>query len=168
MEFKVEAAIPRPADEVWAVLLDIPMIAGCIPGCEDVQEHEQLRNYSALLKQKLGPFKVALPAKIAVEELREPEWILASASGTERFTGTRIDISLRMALHDEGPAASRMVAQCDMQVAGKLASLGYAVIRKKADENMAEFRKRLLGVLGETEDGPASAQDLRATADDQG
>jgi hypothetical protein len=42
-----------------------------------------------------------------------------------------------------------MVAECDMQVAGKLASLGYSIIKKKAEENFAEFRTRLLKVLEE-------------------
>lgn len=147
MQFRVEASIPRAAREVWAVLVDIPKIAGCIPGCEDVLERARLVDYSAVLKQKLGPFKVALPATIAVQEVREPNWIQALASGVERFTGTRIDVTLRMDLRDTEPGQSHMVAECDMQVAGKLASLGYAVIKKKAEENFAEFRARLLKVL---------------------
>jgi carbon monoxide dehydrogenase subunit G len=149
MEFKVEAVIPRAADEVWAVLVDIPKIASCIPGCEDVVERERLVDYSAVLKQKLGPFKVALPAVITVQEVREPNWVQALASGTEKFTGTRIDVTLKMDLQDTEPGHSRMVAHCDMQVAGKLASLGYSVIKKKAEENFTEFRARLLKVLEE-------------------
>jgi carbon monoxide dehydrogenase subunit G len=149
MEFKVEAAIPRAADEVWAVLVDIPKIASCIPGCEDVVERERLVDYSAVLKQKLGPFKVALPAVITVQEVREPNWVQALASGTEKFTGTRIDVTLKMDLQDTEPGHSRMVAHCDMQVAGKLASLGYSIIKKKAEENFTEFRTRLLKVLEE-------------------
>lgn len=149
MEFRVEAAIPRAASEVWAVLVDIPKIAGCIPGCEDVQERVRLADYSAVLRQKLGPFKVALPAMITVQEVREPNWVKALASGTEKFTGTRIDVTLRMDLRDTEPGSSHMVAECDMQVAGKLASLGYSIIKKKAEENFAEFRTRLLKVLEE-------------------
>jgi carbon monoxide dehydrogenase subunit G len=147
MEFRVEAAIPCAASEVWAVLVDIPKIAGCIPGCEDVQERTRLVDYSAVLKQKLGPFKIALPANIAVQEVREPNWIRALVSGTEKFTGTRIDVTLSMNLRDTEPGHSHMVAECEMQVAGKLASLGYSVIKKKAAENFAEFRTRLLKVL---------------------
>jgi len=149
MEFRVEAAIPRAASEVWAVLVDIRRVAGCIPGCEEVEERARLADYSAVLKQKLGPFKVALPATIAVQEVREPNWIKALASGTDRFTGTRIDVTLRMGLRDTEPGNSHMVAECEMQVAGKLASLGYSVIKKKAEENFAEFRARLLKVLEE-------------------
>lgn len=149
MEFKVEAAIPRPSRDVWAVLVDIPRIAGCIPGCEDVVERSRLADYSAVLRQKLGPFKVALPATIVVEEVREPNWIRAVASGVEKFTGTRIDVILKMDLRDTEAGHSLMVAECEMQVAGKLASLGYSVIKKKAEENFAEFRTRLLKVLDE-------------------
>lgn len=149
MEFKVEAVIPRLAGDVWAVLVDIPKIASCIPGCEDVVERSRLADYSAVLKQKLGPFKVALPATIVVEEVREPNWIRAVASGVEKFTGTRIDVILKMDLRDTEAGQSLMVAECEMQVAGKLASLGYSVIKKKAEENFAEFRMRLLKVLDE-------------------
>lgn len=172
MEFKVEAAIPRAAHEVWAVLVDIPKIAGCIPGCEDVVERERLVDYSAVLKQKLGPFKVTLPAVITVQEVREPNWVQALASGTEKFTGTRIDVTLKMDLQDTEPGHSRMVAHCDMQVAGKLASLGYSVIKKKAEENFTEFRTRLLKALEDcpvidaqrVEAPPVQAQEGEAAA----
>ena len=34
-----------------------------------------------------------------------------------------------------------------LQVAGRLASLGYSVIKKRADENFAEFERRFLAQL---------------------
>jgi len=149
MEFRVEAAIPRTAGEVWSVLVDIPKVASCIPGCEEVEERTRLADYAAVLRQKLGPFKIALPATITVQEVREPNWLQAVAYGNEKFTGTRIEVTLRMDLRDTEPGHSRMVAECDMRVAGKLASLGYSVIKKKAEENFAEFRTRLLKVMEE-------------------
>ena len=42
---------------------------------------------------------------------------------------------------------SRLVVHAELQVAGRLASLGYSIIKKKADENFAEFERRFLAEL---------------------
>jgi uncharacterized protein len=147
MQIQLEAMIPRPASAVWAVLLDVPVIAGCIPGCEQVVELEHLVGYSAVLKQKLGVFKVELPAVITVREVQEPVFMKLEAAGTDKFTGTKITIDLHMELKDTGNGQSLMVALGDMRVAGKLASLAFSIIKKKAEENFAEFKVRILKVL---------------------
>ena len=68
MEFRMEAALPHPPQRVWPVMVDIARIASCIPGCEQVEERKHLADYTAVMKQKIGPFKLEVPAQITVEE----------------------------------------------------------------------------------------------------
>jgi carbon monoxide dehydrogenase subunit G len=42
-----------------------------------------------------------------------------------------------------GGGGSTLTVDAALSVAGKLASLGYAVIKKRAEENFAEFNARL-------------------------
>lgn len=149
MELTAEADLPRPAAPVWAVMMDVQKLAGCIPGCESVTELVALSTYKAVMKQKLGPFKLEVPAEIRVEELREPDLVRARATGRDKFTGTRLDVLLSVALLSTGLESCRLTISADMQVAGKLASLGYPIIKKKAAENFAEFQNRLLAALAE-------------------
>lgn len=149
MEFHVEADIPKSREEIWALFMNIPKIAACIPGCEQVVEKEAMKSYSAVLMQKLGPFKLNLPSEIAVEENREPELLKARAAGRDKMTGTQITVALNISLN-AAEGGTRLAVDADMQVAGKLASLGYPVIKKKTEENFEEFKRRLLEALGAT------------------
>ena len=141
MDFRMEAELPAAPAQVWPVMLDIGRIAGCIPGCEQIEERETLKLYSAVMKQKIGPFKLEVPAEIVVEEYVEPDFVRARAFGKDKVTGTTLEVILDVRLT---PAASGslLVVNAALQVAGRLASLGHSIIKKKAEENFAQFEVR--------------------------
>jgi carbon monoxide dehydrogenase subunit G len=99
-----------------------------------------------VMKQKIGPFKLEVPAEITVEEHQEPDFVRARAFGKDKFTGTTMDVVLNVRLAPSG-GGSRLDVDATLQVAGRLASLGYAIIKKKAEENFAEFETRFRGQL---------------------
>ena len=138
MEFRMEADLPNVPAKVWLVMVDIGRIASCIPGCEQIEEKEKLKLYSAVMKQKIGPFKLEVPAEIVVEQHQEPDFVRARAFGKDKITGTTLDVILnvRLAPLETG---SRLEVHAALQVAGRLASLGYSIIKKKAEENFAQF-----------------------------
>ena len=43
MDFKMEAVLPNSPGDVWLVMVDIGIIAACIPGCEQIEEQEKLK-----------------------------------------------------------------------------------------------------------------------------
>ena len=147
MEFRMEAELPHPPERVWLVMVDIARIASCIPGCEQVEERERLARYDALLKQRIGPFKLEVPAKITVEEHREPSLVRARASGADKFTRTTLGVELEVVLAPLDGAGCTLSVHARLQVAGRLASLGYSTIKKKAEENFIEFERRFRGEL---------------------
>lgn len=141
MDFAMSMDLPREPEAVWPVLLDFRRVAACIPGCEQVEEVAELSHYKAVLKQKVGPFKLEVPAEIFVEEMRAPDFVRARATGRDKFTGTTFNITLEVSLQPSPDA--KLNVQAGLQVAGRLASLGFSVIRKKADENFAAFSAQL-------------------------
>jgi carbon monoxide dehydrogenase subunit G len=149
MEFQMQTDLPHPPGKVWCVMVDIARIAECIPGCEQVEELAALDHYKAVMKQKIGPFKLEVPAEIKVSEYEEPRFVLAHASGKDKFTRTTLGVALRVDVVPQGDQGSRLSVQAELQVAGRLASLGYAMIKKRAEENFAEFERRFLMQLNE-------------------
>ena len=139
MQFDLATEIPSAPERIWPVLLDMRRVAACIPGCEQVEELAPLAHYKALMKQKVGPFRVEVPAEIFVEELTAPERVRARATGRDKYTGTSFSVNLAAA--DGG--RSTLTIGAELTVAGRLAALGYSVIRKRAEENFAEFNQRL-------------------------
>lgn len=143
----METALAHPPERVWLTMVDIPRIAACIPGCEQVEEQEHLARYSAVMKQKVGPFRLEVPAEITVSEHREPCLVRARATGTDKFTRTTLGVELDVALAPDDASGCLLSICASLQVAGRLASLGYSMIKKKADENFAEFEKRFRAQL---------------------
>ena len=146
MDFTEEIDVATDRGDVWTALVDFRRIAACVPGCEDVEELEPLARYRAVMKQRVGPFRVEAPLDITVDEMRAPESIRARAQGRDRLTGTSINATLRVTLAPLGTGA-RLAFSTDLQVTGRLATLGYAVIRKRAEESFAEFARRLRASL---------------------
>jgi hypothetical protein len=143
----MSAELPYPPDRVWRIMVDIPRIAACIPGCDQIEERTHLSEYSALMRQSIGPFKLEVPATVLVEEHREPSLLKARASGVDKLTRTKLDVVLNVGLAPAGTSGCLLTIEAELMVAGRLASLGYSIIKKKAEENFAEFERRMLGQL---------------------
>ena len=166
MNFKIDATLPASAAQLWAIFFDVQRVAGLIPGCRDVVEVEPLKRFSALMTQKIGPFKLELPTIIVLGACELERHVELSATGRDKATGTSIDV--RMTVHFEerqanGAVECALVIDADMQVAGRLASLGYPVVKKRSEELFGEFERRLrnelvgFGQLETVETGAAHA-----------
>ena len=148
MNFRMDLAMPASRESIWPIFFDVVRIASLIPGCEQVEEKEPLALYSAVMKQKIGPFRMEAPAEVRVEELQAPSRLKARARGKDKVTGTTMDVLLDVALEAADGAGTRLVVDASLTVAGRLASLGYPVVKKKAEEMFAEFERRLRAELG--------------------
>lgn len=147
MNFNIDAVLPAAQEEIWQVFFDVQRIAGLIPGCEAVQEQAPLALYSAVMKQKIGPFRFEVPTRIVVEALQAPGHVRVRATGKDKFTGTTIDVVLAVDLAPAGEGGTRLAVEASLQIAGRLATLGYPVVKKKSEELFTEFEKRLRAEL---------------------
>src|SRR5690242_8804889 len=138
MEFVAEVRLSAPPAATWETLVDFRRIAACVPGCEDVEEVEPLARYRAMMRQRVGPFRLDVPLEIEVHDVRPGEAIRARARGRDRLTQTAVNASLSVTLTLDG-AGTRLAVATDLQVAGKVAALGHSVIKRRSEENFAEF-----------------------------
>lgn len=148
MEFNMSMVVPATPTQLWSTLLDVPRISGCIPGCENVEEIERLATYKATVKQKIGPFKIEVPADIVVESMMEPSHVRTRATGRDKLTGTRLAVILDVTVTPEGSGSSTFSVDATVDVQGRLATMGLGVIKRRVDQNFEEFEKRLKEMLG--------------------
>lgn len=146
MEFRIDAVLPATAAQLWAIFFDVQRVAALIPGCENVTEIRPLEEFSAVMKQKIGPFKLEVPTRITIDTHTVERQVVLLAAGSDRFTGTTLDVRMKVDL-EEQPAtdgkACRLAVDASMQVAGRLASLGYPIVKKRSEELFGEFERRL-------------------------
>lgn len=152
MEFRIDAVLPATSAQLWAIFFDVQRVAALIPGCENVAEVEPLKEFSAVMKQKIGPFKLEVPTRIMVESHTIERQVVLVAAGSDKLTGTTIDVRLKVDLEEQRSADGvecRLAVDAGMQVAGRLASLGYPIVKKRSEDLFAEFERRLrLDLIG--------------------
>ncbi len=147
MNFTMSMELATSRDVVWRALTDVAQVSQCIPDCEEVVEVGRLASYTAVIRQKIGIFKIEVPAEIAVEEVTEPALIRTRAFGRDRITGTTVSVVLSVGL-EEGEAVSLLTVDAEMEVQGRLASLGFGMIKRRAEQNFQVFEERLKALLG--------------------
>jgi len=133
-----EVIIAAPRDAVWDFLWDVPRLAAYIPGVKEVRTVEERRKYTAVVAEKVGPFKVQFPLEIEVVEVQAPERLRARANGRDAAVDGLVKVELDVAVTPaEGGTTLRLAA--DISVLGKLGTLGHSVIVRKGTDVVERF-----------------------------
>jgi carbon monoxide dehydrogenase subunit G len=130
-------------EEVWMLLRDTTRLAALVPGVQSVElvENAESEAYTAVVSEKVGPFKVSLQLEIEMTEIVGRTRLKASVKGRDttklsRVTGL-IDVAVAV---EEGQTVTRL--QVDVEVLGKLATLGATVIRRRMKDLFGQFSTR--------------------------
>jgi hypothetical protein len=136
VERDVRIAAPREA--VWDFLWDVPRLAACIPGARDVATVEAGKRYTAVVADKVGPFRVQFPLQIDVLEAQAPERLRARAGGRDAAVDGLVKVDLDVALSAAAGGTTLRLA-ADINVLGKLGTLGHSVIVRKGNDLVDRF-----------------------------
>lgn len=143
MRLERQIAVPSAPDEVWRLFWDIPALASCIPGCTGAREGAEPHRYVAGIEVRVGRFRVEFDLEIIVLEAQEGTMVKARAQGRDRRTRSAMvsDLVLRLASHESNGTLVEMVN--DLQVYGRLGSMGHKTVQRRSDELMDEFVRNL-------------------------
>jgi len=133
-----EVTIAAPREAVWNFLWDVPRLAACIPGAKDVQTLEERRRYTAVVADKVGPFKVQFPLTIEVVDVQAPERLRARANGRDAAVDGLVKVDLDVVVTPAETGTALKVA-ADISVLGKLGTLGHSVIVRKGTDIVDRF-----------------------------
>jgi carbon monoxide dehydrogenase subunit G len=138
LQFEREIEIRNSKERVWQFLWDVDRFIACVPGCREAATVEAGKRYTAVMSEKVGPFRVEFPMRIDVLESRELSYIKAQATGNDSKIGSRmkVDLEVRLAGNGEKTTMSLITA---VDILGKLATLGHSIIKRRADQVMDEF-----------------------------
>jgi uncharacterized protein len=137
--FSRELVVPASRERCWAVLTDVARVAAWVTVAHDVQELERLAKYTAVLQDKLGPFKLRALLDIRVEVLEEGRRVRMRASGKDVQINSTISVDATLALRPTDDGGTAVTTEGTYQIVGKVATMGAGVIRKKADKILEEF-----------------------------
>jgi carbon monoxide dehydrogenase subunit G len=142
-----QTTVPAPVDRVWEFVNDIPAVSRCMPGVEDFKPTGD-DTYEGTLKVRVGPIGVRLQGKIVVAERdREALRSRLDVQAAERRINSTVSAKATMTLVPQGDAATQLNIHTEASILGKLGEFGQAVMRRKADQILAEFARNMTAAL---------------------
>ena len=143
-EFHRDLHIKSSPTDSWDALVDVPRLVGWVSIVDNAVELEPLSKYTAVLMDRLGPFKLRADLDVTVSDVEPGHSLKVKAVGEDRQVGSRLLVlaSLEVRPEDQG---STVVVDGVYEVTGKVASMGPGTINKKAQKVLDEF----FGAAGE-------------------
>ena len=104
MELTDRFTVRATPQRTWELLFDLPRVARCLPGCEDIHALDET-TYRARMAQRVGPFQVAMDLDLKVGEVAEGRRVVVTGGGKDRMGNTmRLD---RLAMELQPRSAGR-------------------------------------------------------------
>ncbi len=140
--------LPVAPAQAWTALWDVPAVARCLPGLQNVEEIEPQHRYRATVKDKVGPFSVVITMDVTVNPSEAEHLLRVSATGRDSVLGSPVRVSMTACLTPSAAGGSHLVLDGHAEVGGKLAALGQAVIHRKTRDVLDTFARNLGTMLG--------------------
>ncbi len=145
-----DRSLPVTSDPAtcWRVLTDVPRLVTWISIVDNAKELAPLDRYSAVLADRVGPFKLRADLGITVSEVDEPHTIRVRAAGEDRQVASRIAVDATLRLRPAEEAGTVIEVTGGYEVTGRVATLGAGMIRQKAAKLLDEFFGHAAAELG--------------------
>lgn len=136
MNLNGERSVAASPARVWAALLDPETLKACIPGC-DALEKTGDSSYRAAMVSKVGPIKARFAGQVVMDVSQLPERCTLSGEGTGGVAGfVKGSARIRVEPTDDG---SRLHYDADVEIGGKIASLGDRLFRGVVERNIVQM-----------------------------
>jgi carbon monoxide dehydrogenase subunit G len=147
MEFRRTARITAPLDDVWALVDDIPTVAGCIPGVHHLEMRGELE-FDCVVSQRVGSVKSNFTLHTVVGDIEPRKRLTLESQGQDRALGSNVKANLQFGLDDKGDETEVDIV-ADFQVTGRIATFGHRIIAAKAEQVVMEALRNVDKLLSE-------------------
>ena len=145
MKFQGNLSIARPVEKVWEFLWDIKKLTSCIPGCESVKTIKDREKYELTVKDSVGPITVHFELLAEVKKLEPLKRIEIALEGKD-FKAGGVRQTMTLVLTAKG-SESEIDFETDVNVFGRLGTLGYPFVKKKAETVINEFSENVKSAI---------------------
>jgi carbon monoxide dehydrogenase subunit G len=148
MEFDNSFEVPLPPAEAWAMLMDIPRIAPCMPGAE-LTEIVDPQNFKGKISVRLGPVALAFAGHVefdSVDAVNRTASVKAQGSDAKGRGAANATATFRV---EPDRSGARVVIHTDLLLSGAVAQYGRGVgmIQATAAQIIGQFAGNLRAQL---------------------
>lgn len=154
MEFDNSFDVPLPPGEAFALLMDIPRVAPCMPGAE-LTEIVDPKNYKGKISVRLGPVALTFAGRVEFEHVDADERtarVKAQGIDAKGRGGANAAATFRIEPSDTG---SKVLIHTELALSGAVAQYGRGVgiIQATAAQIIGQFATNLRAQLAAVPDG---------------
>jgi carbon monoxide dehydrogenase subunit G len=164
MEFDNSFDVPLSPAQAWALLMDIPRIAPCMPGAE-LTEIVDPKNFKGKISVRLGPVALAFAGRVeldSIDDANHSARVKAQGSDAKGRGSANATATFRIEPSDTG---SRVLIHTDLMLAGAVAQYGRGVgmIQATAAQIIGQFAGNLRTQFAQQEVPAAAPAQAEAT-----
>ena len=168
MQLTNSFTVPAEPARAWAILLDVPRIAPCMPGAE-LTEVVDDRTYKGNAKVRVGPVSLSFAGTAQITDIDEAAHkahVVASGSDAKGRGGAQADVDFTMVADEAG---TRVDIVTELTLSGSVAQYGRAsgLIEEIARQIVDQFAGNLRELV-EAEGGAPAAPAEPDTPSPQG
>jgi len=157
MEFDNSFDVPLAPEEAWAVLMDIPRIAPCMPGAE-LTEIVDPQNFKGKISVRLGPVALAFAGRVELDGIDAANHAArVKAQGSDAKGRGAANAAATFRIEPAG-SGSRVLIHTDLMLSGAVAQYGRGVgmIQATAAQIIGQFAGNLRAQLAQPTARPAT------------
>jgi hypothetical protein len=140
VKFVEDIIVEAPKEKVRAFLEDVPAVAKCVPGVEEVTAAEP-DVYDGKVRIRIGPLGMTIAGRARLE--RDGDIWRLHGEGRDGRVGAGAKAVLEATLSELAPSRTEVHIDADVQLSGRLAELGQPLIKRKAEAMVQEFAANL-------------------------
>src|SRR3954462_14564731 len=142
MKLENEFTVPASVDEAWALLLDVPRVAPCLPGAT-VEPGGDDGEYKGAMKIKIGPITAQYKGTVKIQEADEAAHRVAMRAQAKDARGQGTASATITSTMEETSEGTRVKVETDMRVTGPAAQFGRGVMQDVSAKLMRRFAECL-------------------------
>ena len=140
-------SVEAPRERVWEFMMDVPAVGACVPGVESVVAQPD-GTFLGVLRVKVGPIAARLEGTLRLAERDRDAWrARMDVQAADRRLGGTVSAKMTLQLLSRDDGGTDVAMHTDAAVLGRLGQFGQAVIKRQADQLMAEFAKNMSRAL---------------------
>src|SRR3954466_4080135 len=147
MKLQNEFTVPASIDEAWAVLLDVPRVAPCLPGAT-VEPGGDEGEFHGAMKIKIGPITASYKGTVKIQEADEAAHRVAMRAQAKDARGQGTAAATITSTMEETSEGTKVRVETDMRVTGPAAQFGRGVMQDVSAKLMKRFADCLAEEMG--------------------
>lgn len=143
MKLENEFTVPASIDQAWAVLLDVPRVAPCLPGATVEPGQGEDGEYRGQMKIKIGPITASYKGTVRIQETDEAAHRVAMRAQAKDARGQGTAAATITSTMEEVENGTKVNVVTDMRVTGPAAQFGRGVMQDVSAKLMTRFAECL-------------------------